>query len=138
MSTRRRRPRTSPGPTPAAPVGRKRKRPGPGRRAAAQARRKVDAPYACPLAAAMRRQIDEVAEAPVDVLELRPRARRFDGSGRRLARVHSVFRPGRGPGQGKVLPMLRLSGNWLRETGFPIGKRYSVEVEDGALVIRAL
>jgi len=107
-------------------------------RAAAPARRSGDAPYPCPLADAMRRQIDEVAEAPVELLELRPRARRFDGSGRRLARVHSVFRPGRGSGQGKVLPMLRLSGRWLQETGFPIGKRYSVEVEDGALVIRAL
>jgi hypothetical protein len=29
-------------------------------------------------------------------------------------------------------------GQWLLESGFPVGKRYSVEVEDGELVIRAL
>jgi hypothetical protein len=92
-----------------------------------------DLPY-CPLAAAMRRQIDEVAEAPVEPLVFRPRSRRVDSEGRRLARIHSVFRPK----QGKVLPMMRLSGQWLEQTGFPIGQRFSVDVEDGALVIRAL
>ena len=100
-----------------------------------------DAPYHCPLAAGMRRQIDEGAEAPVEPLVLRPRPRRFDAEGRRLARIHSVYRPGRpggGANRGKVLPMLRLSGKWLRETGFSVGKRYSIEVEDGELVIRAL
>jgi hypothetical protein len=86
----------------------------------------------------MRRQIDEVAEAPVEPLVLRPRPRRFDAEGRRLARVHSVFRPGKGSNQGRVLPMVRLSGKWLLESGFPVGKRYSIEVEDGELVIRAL
>jgi len=34
--------------------------------------------------------------------------------------------------------MIRLSGKWLRESGFPVGTRYSVEVENGELVIRAL
>jgi hypothetical protein len=37
-----------------------------------------------------------------------------------------------------VLPLIRLSGNWLQETGFPIGQRYAVEVRDGELVIRAV
>jgi hypothetical protein len=86
----------------------------------------------------MRRQIDEVADAPVERLVLRPRPRRFDEEGRRLARVHSVFRPGTGANRGKVMPMVRLSGQWLLASGFPVGKRYSVQVEDGELVIRAL
>ena len=42
-----------------------------------------------------------------------------------------------GAKKGLVLPMFRLAGIWLQETGFPIGQRYSVEVRDGELVIRA-
>jgi len=34
--------------------------------------------------------------------------------------------------------MVRLGGQWLQESGFPIGTRYPVEVGDGELVIRAL
>lgn len=85
---------------------------------------------------------DGIAERVDGVLDLRKRRPRFDREGRRLARIHSVFRPGRETGggreRGKVLPMIRLSGRWLRESGFPVGQRYSVEVEDGELVIRAL
>jgi hypothetical protein len=90
-------------------------------------------PYHCPLAAGMRRQIDEVAEAPVEPLVLRPRPRRFDAAGRRLARVHTVHRPE----QGVLRPVLRLTGKWLEEAGFRRGRRFSVEVRDRELVIRA-
>ena len=101
-------------------------------------RRKDGGP--CALVSMLTGPIDEVAE-PDGVLDLRRRRPRFDREGRRLARVHSVFRPGNpavGGSTGKVLPMLRLSGKWLRESGFPVGRRFSVEVENGELVIRVL
>ena len=32
----------------------------------------------------------------------------------------------------------RHGGNWLQKSGLPIGQRYSMELEDGELAIRAL
>jgi len=98
--------------------------------------RKTKDRHRCPLAAALLGQCDEVAEQAARAL--RPKRPRFDPEGRRLARIHTMFRPGTGAQNGKVLPLIRLSGNWLQETGFPIGQRYSVEVHDGELVIRAV
>ena len=101
------------------------------------ARRKSKDRHHCPLAAALLGQCDEVAEQ-MAARALRPTRQRFDPEGRRLARIHTLYRAGRGADSGKVMPLIRLSGNWLQESGFPIGTRYSVEVEDGELVIRAL
>jgi len=100
-------------------------------------RRKRRDRHHCPLAAALLGQIDEVAEQAA-ARAARPKRPRFDPEGRRLARIHTLYRAGRGADSGKVLPLIRLSGNWLQETGFPIGQRYSVEVRDGELVIRAV
>ena len=100
-------------------------------------RRKRKDRHHCPLAAALLGQIDEVAEQAA-ARTARPKRPRFDPEGRRLARIHTLYRAGRGADSGKVLPLIRLSGNWLQETGFPIGQRYSVEVRDGELVIRAV
>jgi len=100
-------------------------------------RRKRKDRHHCPLAAALLGQIDEVAEQAA-ARAGRPKRPRFDPEGRRLARIHTLYRAGRGADSGKVLPLIRLSGNWLQETGFPIGQRFSVEVEDGELVIRAV
>jgi len=93
----------------------------------------------CALVSALRGPVDELGE-PVAAALRRARVERprFDPAGRRLARIHSTYRPRRGAEPGKVLPMVRLSGKWLREAGFPVGRRFSVEVEDGELVIRAL
>jgi len=88
----------------------------------------------CALVSALTGPSDEVAEQMARELALRPRRPRFDGQGRRLARIHSLFRAeGR-----KMLPMIRLSGRWLEATGFPIGTRFSVEVDEEELLIRAL
>lgn len=35
------------------------------------------------------------------------------------------------------VPFVRLSGRWLRELGFLVGKRIEVEAEPGRLVLRA-
>ena len=100
-------------------------------------RRKRKDRHHCPLAAALLGQYDEVAEQAA-ARALRPKRPRFDREGRRLARIHTLYRARRGADSGKVLPLIRLSGNWLQESGFPIGQRYSVEVRDGELVIRAV
>jgi len=101
-------------------------------------RRKSKVRRPCPLAATLLGQFDEVAEQAAVPLDLRPRRPRFDRQGRRLARIHTLYRPRQGTVPGEVLPMIRLSGKWLQESGFPVGTRYSVEVENGELVIRAL
>jgi hypothetical protein len=36
------------------------------------------------------------------------------------------------------VPMLRLSGHWLGDAGFPKGQEYEIEVAEGRLVLRAL
>ena len=102
-------------------------------------RRKRKDRHHYPLAAALLGQCDEIAEAEQAAARAaRPKRPRFDPEGRRLARIHTLYRAGRGADSGKVLPLIRLSGSWLQETGFPIGQRYSVEVRDGELVIRAV
>jgi len=101
-------------------------------------RRKTKPRGPCALISALTGPVGEVAERADGALALRKRRPRFDREGRRLARIHPLYRPGQGAEPGKVLPMIRLSGKWLQESGFPIGQRYSVEVEDGELVIRAL
>ncbi len=37
--------------------------------------------------------------------------------------------------RGKAVPFLRMSGNWLRDLGFRIGTRVTVEAKKGQLVI---
>lgn len=107
-------------------------------------------------------EVAELAEPPASCLvasqsldkapELRPRLRRLhlveplptergpriDASGRRRARIHTLFRP---PGDDKYLdrrPLLRLTGKWLEDAGFPIGQPIAIRVEAGRLVIEAL
>jgi hypothetical protein len=36
---------------------------------------------------------------------------------------------------GSDVPFLRLSGRWLRDAGFPIGRNVKVEVSEGRLTI---
>ena len=136
------RPGTSPGPTRPAAVGDPVLDSAVADLGSRRKRKGRERPNPCALASAFLGQIDEIAEQTAGVLDLRRRRPRFDREGRRLARVHSIFRPGRETGggrePGKALPMVRLSGRWLQESGFPVGKRYSIEVEDGELVIRAL
>lgn len=66
------------------------------------------------------------------------RGPRIDESGRRRAHIHTLYRP---PGDSRFLqhlPLLRLTGNWLREAGFDIGQSIAVQVEPGHLVIDAI
>jgi hypothetical protein len=69
-------------------------------------RRKRKDRHHCPLAAALLGQIDEVAEQAA-ARAARPRRPRFDPEGRRLARIHTLYRAGRGADSGKVLPLVR-------------------------------
>ena len=69
-------------------------------------RRKRKDRHHCPLAAALLGQIDEVAEQAA-ARALRPKRPRFDPEGRLLARIHTLYRAGRGADSGKVLPLIR-------------------------------
>lgn len=55
------------------------------------------------------------------------------GAGRKTAKVHSLFYRGR-----EERPFLRLSGKWLANLGFDVGRRFVVEATPGELRIRAL
>jgi hypothetical protein len=71
-------------------------------------RRKRKDRHHCPLAAALLGQYDEIAEAEqAAVRAARPKRPRFDPDGRRLARIHTLYRAGRGADSGKVLPLIR-------------------------------
>ena len=69
-------------------------------------RRKRKDRHHYPLAAALLGQYDEIAEQAA-ARAARPKRPRFDPEGRRLARIHTLYRAGRGAGSGKVLPLIR-------------------------------
>jgi hypothetical protein len=53
-----------------------------------------------------------------------------------LYTVSSLFRSSRSPfGQGRSVPFLRLSGCWLANYGFCIGKRFEVYPSKGQLIL---
>ncbi len=55
-----------------------------------------------------------------------------EGDNRRTAKVHYLYR-------GEVArPCLRLSGKWLSQLGFEVGRRFVVETSPGELRIRTL
>jgi len=69
-------------------------------------RRKRNDRHHCPLAAALLGQCDEIAEQAA-ARAARPKRPRFDPEGRRLARIHTLYRAGRDADSGKVLPLIR-------------------------------
>jgi Toxin SymE, type I toxin-antitoxin system len=78
---------------------------------------------------------DEVAEAlDRETRRERRRQRRKEAQARGL-RVGTVC--GRWQGKGRV-PDLRMSGRWLEEAGFVLGREYEVEVGAERLTIRAM
>ena len=38
----------------------------------------------------------------------------------------------------KLIPSLKLSGNWFQEAGFDIGQNVEIEVKKGKLILKAL
>lgn len=50
----------------------------------------------------------------------------------RLMVVGSIYR------REKKIPYIRLSGNWLAENGFKIGRKLHVYVKPGSLVIKLI
>jgi len=58
------------------------------------------------ISSALLGQIDEVAEQAA-ARAAPPKRPRFDPEGRRLARIHTLYRAGRGADSGKVLPLIR-------------------------------
>lgn len=54
-------------------------------------------------------------------------------AGRKTAKVHSLFYRGR-----EERPLLRLSGKWLANLGFDVGRRFVIETSPGELQIRVL
>lgn len=83
-------------------------------------------PRNCPLEKAARRARQAPVEEPAPAL--RPRR----PAGERRATVSQLMR---GPG---CVPVLRLSGEWLREAGFEEGRLCRVEVGSGRLVLHAV
>jgi hypothetical protein len=78
---------------------------------------------------------DEVAEAlETEAWQDRRQQHREDARerGHRLLTVCGKWRGGR------RIPDIRLTGLWLRNAGFDLGQSIEVEVEAGALTIRAL
>ncbi len=63
------------------------------------------------------------------------RGPRIDEAGRRLAHIHTLFRAPSGCKYLDRRPLLRLSGTWLHEAGFPAGQPIAVRIEPGRLVI---
>jgi hypothetical protein len=53
-------------------------------------------------------------------------------NGRRCGTVSSRWR------ESEQVPLVRLSGAWLRAAGFDLGQCFEVGVEEGALMIRAV
>jgi len=86
---------------------------------------------ASPLAEPVARtaDVEEAIEAETKrrhrVREARRRSRRFGTISHRNLR-------------GECLPLLRLSGKWLRDAGFDLGQEFEVEVRHGRLVLERL
>jgi Toxin SymE, type I toxin-antitoxin system len=55
-----------------------------------------------------------------------------DQGRQRMAKVHYLYRGS------EARPFLRLSGKWLGQLGFEVGRRFVVEATPGELRIRAL
>lgn len=70
-------------------------------------RRKTKPRGPCALVSALTGPVGEVAERADGALALRKRRPRFDPEGRRLARIHPLYRPGQGAERGKVGPLIR-------------------------------
>jgi hypothetical protein len=80
-------------------------------------------------------RVADVAEA-IDAEERRRRRRRrYREARRRGRRFATVSHCTRGS---RRLPLVRLTGQWLREARFDVGQEYEVEVEAGRLVLEAL
>ncbi len=89
-----------------------------------------DGPLARPVADTPA--IRDAVQADTRRQRRRRRRREARRRGRRFATVHRVTRGAR------QLPLLRLSGQWLREAGFERGQEYEVEVGEGRLTLVAL
>jgi hypothetical protein len=80
-------------------------------------------------------RVADVAEA-IDAEErLRRRRRHYREARRRDRRFATVSHCTRGS---RRLPLVRLTGQWLREAGFDVGQEYEVEVGEGRLILEAL
>jgi toxic protein SymE len=65
------------------------------------------------------------------------------GGARRLLTVSMLRYPGNGfywskRKKDRYVPFVRLSGDWLEQVGFPIGRQIRVTVEPGRLVLEAM
>ncbi len=69
-----------------------------------------------------------LCECCQEMVALRRRPR-FNGRGRRIAKIHALER------DYQQVPMLRLTGKWLAKANFEIGQPIEIEVEDGKLLI---
>ena len=76
-------------------------------------------------------RITDAAEA----IEAESKRRRRCEARRRGRRLATISHCTRGS---QRLPLLRLSGNWLREAGFDLGQEYEVEVGEGRLTLEAM
>jgi len=76
--------------------------------------------------------IDEAIEAETKRRQRSRRVREARRRGRRFGTIsHRNLR-------GECLPLLRLSGKWLRDAGFDVGQEFEVEVGDGRLLLEVL
>jgi hypothetical protein len=82
----------------------------------------------------LARPAARVAEI-TDALEAETRRQRRRDARRRSRRLATISHCTRGS---QRLPLLRLSGHWLREAGFALGREYEVEVGKGKLIIEAV
>jgi hypothetical protein len=76
-------------------------------------------------------RVAEIGDA-IETENRRQRRRDARRRGRRLATVTHCTR-----GSDRV-PLLRLSGKWLRDAGFDVGQEYEIEVGEGRLILEAV
>lgn len=56
----------------------------------------------------------------------------------RVIKLHTEYRQGKYDRMPRKIPVLKLSGEWLHESGFHPGKVIHVYVEDNCLVVQAV
>ena len=76
-------------------------------------------------------RVDEIAEA-VAAEQTRRRRAEAKSNGRRLGTISYRWK------NDKRFPLLRLSGDWLDEAGFALGRQFEITVNDRQLIIDAV
>jgi len=91
---------------------------------------KPGAPLAEPVARTA--DLEEAIDAETERRRRRHRYREARDRGRRLGTVSRRHL------RGERLPLIRLSGKWLRAAGFDLGQEFEVEIAEGRLVLEVV